>query len=264
MFQISKLTVTAIVAIATLVSGSAVAQMAQVQVIHNSPDPLAESVDVYVNDDLALDDFGFREATPVIELPAMVELVLGIAPGNSSGPDDIIATFPVTLEADMGYVVMATGVLDASLPGNPEGEDTAFTLEIFTPLTTDAPGGEVSLLAYHGAPDAPTVDVRAVGVGVLVPELTYGEFAGYITVPAANYVLQITPAGDPDTVVGSFEAPLSGLDGGAAIVFASGFLTERLANFGLFAALADGTVLELSSTVANETSSWSDMKSLYR
>jgi len=65
-------------------------------------------------------------------------------------------------------------------------------------------------------------------------------------------------------VVASFEAPLSGLDGGAAVVFASGFLTERLASFGLFAALADGTVIELSETVANESASWSDMKAMYR
>jgi len=247
------------------VAGLAHAQTASVQVIHNSPDPAAAVVDVYLNGDLAIDDFAFRTATPVLALPAEVEIEIGIALGNSGGAQDILATFPVTLMADGAYVVMATGVLDPTLPGNPEGLDTAFTLNVFSPLTTSAPAGQVALLAYHGAPDAPTVDILADGVGVLVPELTYGEFAGYLTVPAAEYILRVTPAGDNDTIVASFVAPLTDLGGGAAVVFASGFLSSRPENaFGLFAALTDGTVLELPTpTVATDGATWSEMKALF-
>ena len=247
------------------VAGSALAQTASVQVIHNSPDPAAMAVDVYLGGDLAIDDFAFRTATPVLSLPAEVEIVIGIAPGGSVGPQDIIASFPVTLTAGGSYVVMATGVLDPSLPGNPEGLDTAFTLNIFSPLTTSAPAGQVALLAYHGAPDAPTVDILADGVGVLVPELSYGEFAGYLTVPAADYTLRVTPAGQNETIVASFVAPLADLGGGAAVVFASGFLSSRPGNaFGLFAALADGTVLALPApSVATDGATWSEMKALY-
>jgi hypothetical protein len=252
-------------AVSVVAAGAVSAQTADVQVIHNSPDPLASEVDVYINDDLALDDFAFREATPVLELPAGVELVIGIAPGTSGGPGDIIASFPVTLMDGARYVVMATGVLDDMLPDNPEGLDTSFTLEIFEPLTTMAPSDEVALLAYHGAPDAPTVDVVAVGVGVLVDNIAFGDFAGYITVPAADYTLQVTPGDDNGTVVAAFDAPLSGLGGGAAVVFASGFLSSRLAAFGLYAALPDGSVLELPAhTVASESASWSDVKANYR
>lgn len=247
-------------------AGSAGAQTAGVQVIHNSPDPAAAVVDVYVGPDLALDDFAFREATPVIDLPAGVEITLGIAPGSSTGAGDAIATFPVTLTAGETYVVMATGVLGGSLPGNPEGIDTAFTLEVFAPLTTSAAAGEVGLLAYHGAPDAPTVDVVAVDVGVLVDDLAYRAYSGTISVPAADYVLQVTPGDDNGTVVASFEAPLSGLGGGTAVVFASGFLTGAgLPEFGLFAALTDGTVLELGSpSVSTRTTSWTEVRNAYR
>ena len=43
----------------------------------------------------------------------------------------------------------------------------------------------------------------------------------------------------------SFSSSLSGLGGGSAVVFASGFLSGDDPAFGLFAALADGTVLTL-------------------
>ena len=248
-------------------TGAAFAQStAEVQVIHNSPDPLASSVDVYIDSALAIDDFGYLTATPVLDLPAEVEIEIGIAPGSSSGPGDIIATFPVTLMANEGYVVMATGVLDGGLPGNPDGEDTGFTLNIFTPLTTSAMGGETELLVYHGSPSAPTVDVQVDGVGILVDDLTYGEFDGYLTAPATDLVLEITPGNDNNTVVAAYEAPLSLLDGVGAVVFAGGFFGEypNLPGFGLYVALPDGTVIELHPTsVATEAVNWTGVKALF-
>ncbi len=248
-----------------LLAATASAQTADVQVIHNAPDPAAAVVDIYIDDNLAIDDFAFRAATPVLPLDAGVELSIGVAPGNSSGPADIIAAFPVTLTAGERYVVMAGGVLDTSLPPNPEGRDTSFTLKIFTPLTTSAPSDQVALLAYHGAPDAPTVDILADGAGVLVPDLGYGEFAGYISVPAADYTLRVTPAGDNGTIVASYEAPLSGFGGAGAVVFASGFLSGKtLASFGLYAALPSGEVIMLpEANVAAEPATWSDVKARF-
>jgi hypothetical protein len=249
-------------------AGTAAAQTAQVQVIHNSPDPAATIVDIYLNegDEPAIPDFAFRTATGILDLPAGVELRIGVAPGMSSGPGDILATFPVTLTAGESYVVMATGVLDEMLPGNPEGADTAFTLKIFSPLVQSVSAGDVGLLVYHGSPDAPTVDVLAVGVGILVDDLAYGEFSDdYLAVPENDYTLQITPGDDNDNAVASFSAPLTGLGGGTAVVFASGYLSARLESFGLFAALNDGSVIELPpTTVPTEERSWSDIKSDYR
>jgi hypothetical protein len=40
------------------------AQTARVQVIHNSADTAAATVDVWLDNTLTLDDFNFREATP--------------------------------------------------------------------------------------------------------------------------------------------------------------------------------------------------------
>ena len=145
----------------------------------------------------------------------------------------------------------------------------AFTLKIFSPLTTSASAGWVELLAYHGATDAPTVDVQVMGGDVLIDDLTYGMFTdGYLSAPAVDLVLEVTLGNDNDAVVAAYDAPLSALDGAGAVVFASGFLSggdgSMLPGFGLFVALADGTVIELSeSVVSTESTSWTGVKNLY-
>ncbi|MDX2246381.1 MAG: DUF4397 domain-containing protein [Bacteroidia bacterium] len=230
------------------------AQFADVQIIHNSADPAADSVDIYINAGAApaVADFKFREATPFISLPAGVLVNVGIAAGNSTGPGDIIATFPFTLTANEKYVVVATGVLnpaqfDISVNGAPA---IGFDLKVLTPAQSAGTAGNVSLAVAHGATDAPDVDVLAnFGTPPLIDNLGYGTFSGYASVPAAAYILNVTPAADNATIVASYYADLSGLGGGAAVVFASGFLTPANnlngAAFGLFAALPSGAVVEL-------------------
>jgi uncharacterized membrane protein len=229
---------------------------ARLQVIHNAADPAADVVDIYVDGALLLDDFGFREATPFIDVPADVQLSIAIAPGNSSSVGDAIATFPATFDAGKTYVVVANGVLDPSgFAANPESRSTAFTLFVNDMGQEAAVNAtEVDLKALHGATDAPAVDVIARGVATLVDDAAYGDQTPYFSVPADTYILDITPANDNSTVVASFRADLGGLAGGAAVVFASGFLTpsanQNGAGFGLFAALPDGTVLNLANVTS--------------
>jgi len=231
---------------------SASAQFARVQLIHNSADAGAAVVDIYVNNTLAIDDFGFREATPFIDLPAGFPITAGVAPGNSMGPADIIASFPLgSLTSGETYVIMATGLLDA-MAYNPF---EAFTLNVF-PLGQESAmqAGNTDVLVYHGATDAPAVDVIEVGVGAgqIIDGMAYGDFAGgaYLELPTLDFILDITL--DNGTPTGlQYEAPLAtlGLDGAALVVFASGFLNPANNNdgeaFGLWVALPDGTTLPL-------------------
>jgi len=226
-------------------------QPARLQVIHNAADPAAAAVDIYVNDALLLDNFAFRAATPFIDVPSNTELRIGVAPGASTSSAQALATFPVTLEPGKTYVVMASGVLNPTeFAANPGGKNTGFTLYVNAAGRESASAGEVMLSAFHGATDAPTVDVRVVGlVDPLVSALAFGDFTGYLAVVPASYTLQFTPAGVPGTVVASYTADLSGLGGGAAVVFASGFLApdqnKNGAAFGFYAALPNGTVIAL-------------------
>jgi len=262
----ATLRVSALLLGATMVAGSAAAQTADVQIIHNSPDPAAAVVDIWLDGAPAIQDVPFRAATGVVALPADTDIEIGIAPGDSDDPSDILATFPVTLSSAESYIVMASGVISGGLPDNPEGISTAFSLFPTTGLRTSSGSGTmVDIIAYHGAPDAPTVDVIAQGVGELFGDLAYTDYAAdYVSVPADSYTLWVTPGDMPEGPVATFTADLSGLGGGAAVVFASGYLAGSPEAFGLFAALSDGTVVELpAASTPTVGTSWSGMKEIF-
>ncbi|HMX41498.1 MAG TPA: DUF4397 domain-containing protein, partial [Saprospiraceae bacterium] len=209
--------------------------LARVQIIHNSPSP---TVDVYAGALRLVDDFAFRTATPFVALPAARGFRVGVAPGTSSSVADTLLDFAVNFEAGKRYTVIANGVV-----GNPA---TPFTLAVDADAQEAAAAGFVAVSAFHGSPGAPAVDISERLAGPLVQGLAYGEFAPYLNLPPDAYYLDIRATGSPD-IVDTYFADFSGLNGQALRVFASGMLGGAPA-FGLFAALADGTVIELPSS----------------
>ncbi|MBK8567953.1 MAG: DUF4397 domain-containing protein [Saprospiraceae bacterium] len=221
----------------TVLELPAVQNTARVQIVHNSANP---TVDIWVNGAPFLTNFAYRTATPYVDVPAGTTLSIGVAPSPSTSPADIIATFPANFAPNGTYVVLASGLVGSAT--------TPFTLNVVADTREAAlAAGTVDLIVNHGSTDAPAVDVIARGVATIVSGAAYGDVTPYITVPAANYTLDVTPAGQNSEIVASYTAPLSGLGGGAAVVFASGFLAPAAGQpaFGLFAALPNGTVLEL-------------------
>lgn len=219
-----------------LLSLSAAAQSARVQIIHNAPDP---AVDIYVNGLKALDDFAFRSATPFIDLPAGISLSVAVAPASSTSSMDALATFPVTFENGKTYAITASGIVgDLSTPFTLIADGNA--------RETAANPAKVDLNVLHGSPDAPAVDVVVRTGGKIVSNAAYGDFTPYLSVDPGVYYLDVKPAGS-NAIVQTFKADLSGLGGKALRVFASGLLNGT-PGFGLFAALADGTVVELPAT----------------
>ncbi|NBC57886.1 MAG: DUF4397 domain-containing protein, partial [Bacteroidetes bacterium] len=223
---------------------------AQVQIIHNSADPAAEFVDVYLNGDLLLDDFEFRTSTPFVDVPAGAPIDIDIAPGTSTDVSDSIFNLNTTLTADETYVVVANGVLDpAQFDSSVNTID--FNLDVFAgaqQASTNA--GETSLLVHHGSTDAPTVDVAEtlVGAGIIVDDISYTEFQGYLDLANLDYEINIELA-DNSAVVAAYEAPLQtlGLADAAITVVASGFLdpanNQTGPAFGLWVALPAGGAL---------------------
>ncbi len=231
--------------VAGLVSGTEAWAQARVQVIHNSADAAAAEVDVYINGALAIDDFAFRTATPFLDLPAGVDLEVGIAPGNSTGAQDIIATFDYNLADGETYVLVANGIVSGSgyNPAQP------FDINVFAPGREAASvDGNTDILVIHGSTDAPTVQVAetaVLGGAVVVSPFSFGEFTpDYLEVPAVDLTLEIQlPDGTP---VVAYDAPLAtlGLENAALVAVASGFLNPANNSngpaFGVWVALPSG------------------------
>ena len=221
-------------------------QTARVQVIHNSPDDIADSVDVYLNGNLLLDNFAFRTATPFIDAPAGVPIQIDVAPKTSTSVANSIANFPLTLTSGETYVVVASGI--TGLSSTTYSNSPAFNLEIFAGAREEATMmTNTDVLVYHGSTDAPTVDVfeSSVPAGTIVDDASYSDFAGYLELGTADYLLDVQDMTGMTTVA-SYQAPLStlSLDGAAITVLASGFLNPSMNGngpaFGLFVALPTG------------------------
>jgi hypothetical protein len=213
---------------------------ARVQIIHNAPDP---TVDVYAGNTLLIDDFAFRTATAYVTIPADRTFTVGVAGGGSTSPDDILFPTPVSFETGKTYAVFANGI--------PNDPNTPFTLLADESRETALDPTKVEFATLHGSPGAPAVDVSAIGVGNLITNLAYGEFSPYLAVNPSNYILQVKVAGT-NTSVGFFQADLGPLAGNSARVFASG-IVGGLPKFGLFAVLADGSVVEFPEVAAPAT-----------
>jgi hypothetical protein len=249
--------------IAVLANGTVIKlplqQQSLVQVIHNAPDPAADTVDVYVDGAKAIPDFAFRTATPFIPLLSNVNHTVAVAPAHSTSVSQAIATFPnINLLPDSNYVVTASGVVGTGFAANPEGISTAFTLLIQQGAELHATSsGNFDFFAIHGSPDAPTVDISAEGVGILLNDVSYKAQSGYFRVPATSYVLDVLDS-TGSTVLARFDAPLGAFADSSAVVLASGFLSPSANNngpgFGLWVALpSGGNLIPLTNTTGIKT-----------
>lgn len=160
------------------------AQVAQVRVVHASPD--APNVDVLVDDATALTNVAFRAASGFLEVDAGSRRLRVRATGTTTTVID--ATVPF---ANGGaYTVLATGLLADITPVVAEDN------------LTDPPAGQVKLRVIHAAPAAAGVDVYATAPGADIntatPVLTNVAFravSDYLKVPAGTYQIRVTPTG---------------------------------------------------------------------
>ncbi|MBK9292531.1 MAG: DUF4397 domain-containing protein [Bacteroidetes bacterium] len=220
------------------------AQTARVQVIHNAADAAAQSVDVWLNNSKLLSDFAFRQATPFVDAPAGTPITISIQPPGSTSASNPIWSQTYTLEAGNTYVLVANGLVS-------QGNYNPFKpFDVYVkPMAKEASssGNTTDVLVFHGATDAPTVDVveTGAGAGTVIDNMAYGQFAGYLSLPTADYVLDVRDETGTVTVA-RYAAPLQtlGLGGQALTVLASGFLNPADNSngpaFGLYVALASG------------------------
>jgi hypothetical protein len=183
-------------------------EMAEVRVAHLSPD--APNVDVYVDDELVLEDVAFGDVSDYLELP----------PGSynvqitETGTEE--AVFDESLEVEAAaYTVAAIGELAE--------ENEPFGVEVFENDLSD-PGENARIQGIHAAPDAPAVTITDEETGsALFEDLAFGESQS-AEAPPGDYTLEVRPATaeDDSEPVATFDASVEA--GTVYSAFAIGYL----------------------------------------
>lgn len=250
--------------------GQDVPLTARAQIIHNSADPAASVVDIYVNDDLFVSELAFREATPFEEVPAETPLKIDVYPhGADPLTEDPAFTADEVVFADRGTIaVIANGVLEGGFASNPEDNPIDFALYLVDAAKeTHDPASEAGIYIWHGATDAPSVDIWVVDGPVLAEGAEYTNNTANLGVNAQYYDLRLGPEGSfaADEGLFDFAADLSGAGGLGVGILASGFLDPSAnkdgESFALLTVLPDGStsVLEAVPTGSEVASEFPDV-----
>lgn len=230
---------------------------ARLQVIHNCAATDAATVDVWLNDGAMplLDDFAFRTASPFINAPAGEFFDVSIALPTSMDTTGALYRETFILESNRTYIVVASGTVGSGTytPATP------FSLEVIANAREAAADPmDVDVIVWHGATDAPMVDVveTQVGAGTIVDDISYAEAQGYLELTPADYDLDVTDMTGGTTLF-SYDANLSSFTGAALTVLASGFVDPSANNnasaFGLWVASgAGGALIELTNITSVE------------
>ena len=179
----------------------------RLRVVHASPD--APAVDVYVDGDAVLTGVSFGTVSDYLTAPAGERAVRITAAGDES---TVAFDGMVTVQADTSYTAIAFGNLTTD----------EFAVGVLEDAPPSVGSDEAAVNLFHASPDAPPVTVTVASSGdALFEGLEYGEQAGYVTVPAGSYTLEVRPAsgGDP---VATFDVSVEG--GTAYSAFAVGYL----------------------------------------
>ena len=209
---------------------------ASVQVVHNSGDPAADEVDVYYNADATptIDDFAYQQTSGKVDLLANTDVRLSVNANSSTGTNDqeLLALNDARLLAGEEYFIVVDGFANpADFEANPDGNSTALDFYIKMAETRDPAADSAYLHVFHGATDAPGVDLVETDLNAtLVDGATYGNFSDEIPLADATYELELQADSDNSTLVDYASLPISGLLGANHLLVATGFLTPGDAN----------------------------------
>jgi hypothetical protein len=189
MRRILTLALATMTALATmgLSAGAAEVSSSFVSVVHGIP---GATVDVYVNDNLFLEDFEPEDVAGPVALPAgTYDIAIFAANADPNTDAPVIDAPGVAVPAGINAAVVAH--LDAS--GTP-------TASVFVNDVSEAAAGDARLTIRHTA-EAPEVDVYANGAVDLTPGTFVNGEESVIDVAAGTYDVTVTAPGDASTVL---------------------------------------------------------------
>lgn len=236
---------------------AAQAQTAQFQFIHNSADPAASNIDVWLGNMKVASNLSFRQATPMMQVNVSTANQLRIKAGGSMDTANPIFFRTVGLAPGTRTAFVATGVLDPTqFANNPEAASILFDIKAIPVaprvLRPGAPDS-TTLTPFHGITDAPSIKLRVRKLGDIVRTMAYGTFADPVTVPSQSLAIDML---DPSGVnrFESFGFPMQFYRDSSVTLLASGFLTPSANQNGplynLIMVTAGGNVRNLDRVAA--------------
>lgn len=252
-------TILAAFALLLLSAGTAKAQTARMQVIHNSPDYIIDTVDVWANNTLIADNVVFRKATQMIAIDSG-DYVITIAKKFSA--DTTAATSLLKVNAfriDSGkiYLAVISGVVDTTqYATNPGGLDRSLAFKTINTYNNIATTNRVALYFANGVPDAAPFDLNKIIAAPtkLGNDIAYGNISDSTVFTLANHMLNLTSA-DSTMFEGAFKLTTTGLSTKVGVIFTSGVYTQTgnptpAKAMKVFVAYSDGSVVELVKQTA--------------
>ncbi|MEW9797012.1 CHRD domain-containing protein [Alteromonas sp. CYL-A6] len=190
-----------------------VPEYANVRVIHASSD--APTVNITANDAIlnGLEMVDYQVSSGRFEVETGTYDIGVIA--NLPGDDAEVLQADVTLEADTNYDIFAVGNV---------GDESLMLLPV-TSAETSVEAGNVQVQIVHAASMAPTVDIYVTAPDAVLEDeqplvtAAFTDATGLLQVPAGDYRIRITPAGDTTVVFDSGTVPLP--DGADLLVAAT-------------------------------------------
>jgi hypothetical protein len=162
---------------------------AQVRFVHGATG--TQAVDIFVNNDLVLEDVGFRDSSGYLEVDeGAANIKVNVAESTTSLVDTT-----VSIAKDENYTVVASGVVGSVEP-------------IVLVDDVQPEDDSVQLRVVHSAASAPAVDVYVTApdqdITSVTPLLTGVAFrasSDYLTVLPGSYQVRITPTGTKTVVI---------------------------------------------------------------
>ncbi|SNS17325.1 Por secretion system C-terminal sorting domain-containing protein [Dokdonia pacifica] len=158
-------------------------QTAKIQFIHNAPDVSIEEVDVYIDDNLVVDNLTFKTGSAFLDIPFngdMTQIVIT----NPTDVNDVLLSSEYTLVDQENYYVVLNGIY------NPEGYEDAepFDVSIYEGARLEAEevdqGVDLDVMVQHGALGFDNTLIVE-GCQILAAPISFGnsvsfsEYSGY-------------------------------------------------------------------------------------
>ena len=214
------------------------ASMANLQVINNI---VGATVDVYLDDDILVDDFGFQQATSLNTEIAAGQYNIYWVPASAADNSNPIATIPVQLAADGKYTLVANG------------DQMDFNFAMMSNMRSQAADdGLVEFRVVHGAASVGEVALWSHYVGIFLDNtwahgLEFNGATSYRRVEAALHHVEL--AGGSQWPNNVFEVDLRNYNYQALVLAISGPGTSAETGLMIIGVTTSGDVVSFPQVV---------------